>query len=529
MAAHLSLLLIVVIQFANSDAHKILTYAQQFGQSHVFFMGGISDTLAEAGHDVTYLQAELVPHVQNKGTVLAKVLLRPRDFTINMSNILHQNDIWNSAFTLTDTIKQFQLWSELLTSSCYHMLRDDKLMEQLKAEKFDLFIGEHFDACSFGLVKRLGIKKYISAFAVPIYSSALTALGHTTTSAFIPVADAKHGGQMSYVERAANFARSFVGGLLVRHLFANKMAATVNAALSLSSDYNVYYDLAPGSSYYFVNSNEHLDFVQPLSPKVMNIGGLRMQKAKPLNADFSEIYNSSARGVVLVSFGTVAKASHMNNETKNEFVKFFSNFPDITFIFKYETPDDGTLPQMENVKLREWIPQSDLLANERTIAFISHSGFNSLGEAAQRGTPLILIPLFADQQRNSQMARDRGIARVIQRDELSAQRLTDDLRLLIAPDSAYQKKSRELGAMITNQPFSAKDRVLRYVDHAIRFDVATNLDLRSRHLSTIEFYCLDVLFPTLLVLFAMMWISWRALVVTYRLISRTQVEKTKVA
>jgi hypothetical protein len=34
-------------------------------------------------------------------------------------------------------------------------------MDRWAEEKFDIAIGEHFDACSFAVFHRLGIKKYI--------------------------------------------------------------------------------------------------------------------------------------------------------------------------------------------------------------------------------------------------------------------------------------------------------------------------------------------------------------------------------
>ncbi|KAI6223349.1 UDP-glucuronosyltransferase [Aphelenchoides besseyi] len=511
--------------FTSTDTYKILTYCSQFGQSHVMFLGGISDVLAEVGHNVTLLQPELVSHIRPHKSKHTNVLIRSRDFELNQSYVLHQNDIWTAAFSPSDTMKQFQLWGELLSTSCYHMLRDDQLMNRLEAEKYDLLIGEHYDACTFGLIKRLGIRKHISAVAVPIYPSALTDLGHSMTTSYIPQFDSQHGGRMSYKQRVMNYVRSFFEPFIAEREFAIPLAKSVNRALNLSSDFNAY-SLGPESSYFFVNSDEHLDFVQPLSPKIIHIGGLNIQKPKSLNQDFQQILDA-AQEVVVVSFGTVASASHCPNETKAELVRFFSNFPNVTFIFKYETPNDGTLPSMVNVKLRQWIPQAALLANPKVTCFFSHGGQNSVTEAAQLGTPLLLLPLFGDQQKNAQMAKDRGIARIVQRHELNADFLTENLRLLIAPDSSYQHKARELAAMITEKPFGARDRVIGYVEHAIRFDIATNLDLQSRYLTAIQFYGLDILAPILLISCAIVWSSFKLLVASYRFVS-TSKNKNKV-
>lgn len=76
----------------------------------------------------------------------------------------------------------------------------------------------------------------------------------------------------------------------------------------------------------------------------------------------------------------------------------------------------------KNVLRRMWHPQNDILgefhyllfynfltefllinfrvsAHPKTAAFITHAGYNSIGESIASGTPLITVPLFADQFR----------------------------------------------------------------------------------------------------------------------------------
>ncbi|KAI6242086.1 UDP-glucuronosyltransferase [Aphelenchoides fujianensis] len=518
---------LLLLLAALADGYKILTYAPQFGQSHVFFVGSIADTLQEAGHNVTYLQTELVPNFRSRGAKAARVVLRPRDFPLNMSGILEPNEIWESTFGLRDTIDQFRSWAVLLSTSCYHLLKDDRLMDELQAERFDLLIGEHYDACTFGLVRRLGIRKYITAMAVPIYPEALRDLGHPTTRSYIPQYGSQHGQAMTYGQRVRALVDSIVGPLLADFTFALPMVAAVNRALDLNPRENIY-EMAVGSSYYFVNSDEHLDFVQPLSPKVVHIGGLRMDKPKPLDPEFARILDSSVRGVVLVSFGSVALSSDMPNATKAEFVRFFSNFPDVTFVFKYERPADESMPEMQNVVLKSWVPQGDLLAHPKLLAFLTHAGQNSISEAAHRGCPALCIPLFADQQKNAQMAKQRGIALVLQRSEMTAERMGAELRRLIAPDSPFKRRARELGAMIEAKPFGARDRVVRFAEHAIRFDVAENLDLYARHLSTVEFYALDIWLPFGALFSLVLWVGWRFVCFLVRSLWNRRNEKAKV-
>lgn len=72
---------------------------------------------------------------------------------------------------------------------------------------------------------------------------------------------------------------------------------------------------------------------------------------------------SSKEGVVLVSFGTMAKSSLMPNATKQAFLDAFAQFPSITFLWKYETPEDGVADAYPNVVLVKWQPQISLLGN----------------------------------------------------------------------------------------------------------------------------------------------------------------------
>lgn len=86
-------------------------------------------------------------------------------------------------------------------------------------------------------------------------------------------------------------------------------------------------------------------------------------------------------------------------------IESFRKNPDISFIWKFEEE----LQLSENVLRTQWIPQNDLLALNKTAAFITHGGYNSLGEAVQSGTPCVFVPLFADQFRNSMLAQYRQV------------------------------------------------------------------------------------------------------------------------
>ena len=72
---------------------------------------------------------------------------------------------------------------------------------------------------------------------------------------------------------------------------------------------------------------------------------------------------NSKKGVILVSFGTFALSVNMPQNVKKIFLETFKNFPDISFIWKYENEEDGITQGYDNVFTSKWVPQNDLLGN----------------------------------------------------------------------------------------------------------------------------------------------------------------------
>lgn len=70
---------------------------------------------------------------------------------------------------------------------------------------------------------------------------------------------------------------------------------------------------------------------------------------------------SLRKQVVLVSFGSVIHSFTMPDELKKIFLKTFDEFPNVTFIWKYEKDDDNIAAGHPNVVTGTWLPQTDLL------------------------------------------------------------------------------------------------------------------------------------------------------------------------
>lgn len=109
--------------------------------------------------------------------------------------------------------------------------------------------------------------------------------------------------------------------------------------------------------------------------------------------------------IILVSFGSVANSEEMPQAWKDAFVDFFRRNAHLQFIWKYDG-NDVAVP--ENVMMRKWVPQNDLLGmsvmppqvaavvlsanfvgSSRISAFVTHGGYNSLNEGVYNGVPMV--------------------------------------------------------------------------------------------------------------------------------------------
>lgn len=145
-----------------------------------------------------------------------------------------------------------------------------------------------------------------------------------------------------------------------------------------------------------VNVNAAMDYAQPLPPNVIPVAGLHIKNPNRLPADIELFINGSRSGSILFSLGSNFRSDSMNVHTQNAFIESFRQLPDYHFLWKFESEISASqLPR--NVIARRWLPQSDILAHQKTKLFFTHAGLLSTQEAIWRGVPMLGMPFVFDQ------------------------------------------------------------------------------------------------------------------------------------
>uniref|UniRef100_A0A1I7SCX7 glucuronosyltransferase n=1 Tax=Bursaphelenchus xylophilus TaxID=6326 RepID=A0A1I7SCX7_BURXY len=502
-------LILLAFCAGHVDGAKIMFYnGARIAHSHMLFMGKIADILHDAGHNVTFYQQETFKSVNVVGVRKAKAIVRPA--AEDMGEEPH-HDVWHPDKGLVANLEMFKVYANALYKACESQLLDKDHIERIRSEKYDMAILEYFDVCGLAITEMAGIKKFITTSALMEQNEMLKALGHPLNLAFVPSMGVEHGSRLTYSQRAQALIGHPIKIMIYRLMFGG-IHALIDEKFGRHFDYE---GTLARSSYVLINVDEHLTFQMPLSRKIVHIGGLGQDEPpKPLPKDFKSIVDKSKNGVVIISFGTIAQSSIMPPEKKQSILDTVKKFSQYDFIWKYEVQDDvGS--NLTNLHKAKWIPQTDLLAHPKVLAFLTHGGLNSVSETAHRGKPFVCVPLFADQNTNCFAGEEKGIGLVVLKDKMAADLLINALDQVLH-NPKFKLRAQHLAGMMSAKPFQPRDRIVGYVNHALRFDVHSTLDLPSRHLTFVQYHFIDVIAPLLLsatiILFA--WLKF--LVFVYR-------------
>ncbi|CAD5214224.1 unnamed protein product [Bursaphelenchus xylophilus] len=484
-----------LLLIAASNGFKILLYSPNYSRSHINFIGKLADIYHDAGHEVAVFRPHLFdndPDFLLNGTK-ARVIAVKKKFETPLSPEMMRSNSWTMGNdgivqTIAQGYKMMKLFGDGNTKLCRQILGDDEIIETLKSEKFDIGLIQIFDICGAGLFKKIGLEKYILAAAMPLPISVAASLGVPYSLSFVPDYIPLPTNYGSFVKRTTNV----VAFLVVKHIMSRAFQGYQTVIVQEHfPDFTVDGAFA-NASLVFVNSDEHVEFPRPISHKIVYIGGFALSQPKPLIEPYKSYLDDSKDGAVLVSFGSIAQSSSMPDETKQAFLDAFKAFPNVRFIWKYETPEDDIAKGLENVLVAKWVPQTDILNHKNLIGFVTHGGMNSVSEASHFGIPMVCIFLFGDQLRNCRMVEDRGLGISAHKAELTSENLIKTFSELIN-DKKYYKKAKSIARMIKGKPLQPVDRVLQYTEYAADYDIAEVLELEGRHLNIVQFYNIDVL------------------------------------
>ena len=399
-------------------------------------------------------------------------------------------------YSLFSPIKErFNIFIETAAKYCEMLVKDLDILQRLKRENYDLFIIEAVDPCSRVLADYLD---------VPFIPLITTGLGHCDGNprppSYVPATLADYTPTMTFVERLSNllmkFKYEFIPVLMrIDSRFEQlKMKYNLNTSLSIASTFNK-------ASVKLVNSDFSLEFLTPIEPDTVMVGGFAIRSPTPLDADLEEFLDSSGpHGVIVFSLGTIVK-SYSQHWTRF-FAEIFSQLPQKVLWRNTQAVENVTLDRAPNVRLMKWLPQAALLAHPKVRLFITHCGLNSALEAVHFGVPVVAMPMFADQYSHAaKLTKHARMGIQVDLHSITHNAVLDAVRTVLA-DPSYQQNARVVSKRFHDQPVAPKDKLVFWVEYVLRHKGAYHLKSVAHKLTWYQYLSLDVFTCMLIIIVA---------------------------
>uniref|UniRef100_A0A1I7Y2P2 UDP-glucuronosyltransferase n=1 Tax=Steinernema glaseri TaxID=37863 RepID=A0A1I7Y2P2_9BILA len=456
-------------------------------------MGALADMLVDAGHDVTVLYNEMNPDVHIVGTKKAKTLSVPASEEVKA--YFHGDGYISDTWTMVtaNPLAQRSLnvaYGEAIAAQCVNLVKNHSgVLEQLRRERFDILLHEVMDYCQLGIMQAAGIKSHVFFQSAVFLDGVAEAVGISTNPSLIPSFFATAGEEMTLWERVVNSIQVYMSKEYSRIMYVIEERAFQEY---MGDDFVPFQDLIDQATFVITNSDPFLDFPRPIISKVYDLGGMCVKEPKPLDRMWTDIL-AKRDTTVLIAFGSIVKSYTMPSNMKTALVDTFARFPDVTFIWKYETNDTLFLQGAQNVYAAPWIPQNDLLNHPSVKLFIMHGGMNSIHEAAHRGVPLVVVPQCADQMRNAKMIARLGNGVDFDRFDLNdADKISEVIRKVLN-EKSYSKTAERVALMIKNRPINQTTSFLRLVEFAAKFGPVPSMTSLAPRTTLIAYFMLDAI------------------------------------
>uniref|UniRef100_A0A1L8E195 UDP-glucuronosyltransferase n=1 Tax=Nyssomyia neivai TaxID=330878 RepID=A0A1L8E195_9DIPT len=474
-----SSILIFALCLQYTYGYNILGVFHTSAKSHYILGSTLMKGLAAAGHNVTIVAAhKQTQPVKNMREIL--ISMPPAD---SFSKQLYQM-VGKSVYEL---IKDTFAFGTLFTEDT---LSDPNMRKLMKSgEKFDIVILELFFSESL-----LGLGKVFDAHMIGFSSigaarQTIDLNGSPSPSSYVPHFQLSYTDKMNFYERLANTMLTTYENIFGHIYYDEEQEAIYNK--HFSDPKPTLKDLKKSSMpVIFLNSHFSVGYPRPNLPNFIEIGGFHINKnSKPLPDDIKNFMETAPNGIIYFSMGSNLKSADLPLETRNALLRVFRQLP-VKVMWKWEK---DTLPdQPENVLVRKWFPQDDILAHPKVRLFITHGGILSTMEAIYHGVPVLGIPIFGDQAMNMAKAETAGYGKV-----LKFTNLTEDSVLLaineMLTNDKYVTRARLISSRFRDQTEDPMSRAIYWVEYVARHKGAKHLVSGRQELNFIQYHNLDIL------------------------------------
>ncbi|KAJ8947849.1 hypothetical protein NQ318_009995, partial [Aromia moschata] len=386
------------------------------------------------------------------------------------------------------------------------MFQDEEFIKIYNDSKtrFDLIIAQtYISPIMYSLSAKLGAP-IIGISSMGGWIGSHFALGNPNPPALYSEMFLHYNGKLTFCERF----RSAAYNLWARFFLAFDAFPKCNEIIRkyLGNDMPHVRESERNLSLLFLTTNPVLYTPRPTVPTIIPIQQLHVKPARPLPTDLQAILDNAKEGLVFFSLGSNVKSIYMPDNLRNTLIQTFAELP-YKVLWKWESDDLPGKP--ENVIIRQWLPQQDVLAHPNIKVFITQCGLQSVEESIVRGVPMVGIPFIADQTMNIKRLVEYGVAIGIDYITVTKDELKSAI-VEVATDKKYKENVIGLRELLQDEPMSPLDKALWWTEYVIRHKGTKHLRSPTADVTWIEYLLLDVLLVVIIslgiIVYAVMWL-----------------------
>ncbi|KAI6228690.1 UDP-glucuronosyltransferase [Aphelenchoides fujianensis] len=489
-----SFLLSFLLLWTRGESGRILVGYPNDALSHLYSMQAYLERLANAGHQVTILQtADAVKEVVFSHANVSNLFVR-MDAGMDIASFAN-SFLWTTTSHAnqppTVLVSMDRMLEQLVET------RSDALLTLLNT-RWDLVVVEQlFNPVMYALAafhRRVHGTPYIQySSSHPLESDAVEwAVGRSWAakqSLFIPIpadsSDVYRPGRfgerlVAFFEHAADF---------FLHTFAHWWTFA-GVRRVIGAPYSMH-ELNAHSALYM--SDLFRGFEAAAEAHDFRLVGAYCRPAKPLPDEFERfVGDPESKGTVYVAFGSIVDWRAAPRPVVRAIFGALNELADYRVIVSTKAPPEG-VRLGPHVLLTKWAPQIALLSDARTRLFVSHGGLKSVKEAICGRTPVLYLPLFAEQSHNAREMAKLGIAGLLNKYTLSKATALREMRRLLN-DPRFQERATAFNAQFLDHPAPPLDVALHSTERILRRG-ALGFERKGRRLSWAAFTYAPLLLP----------------------------------
>ncbi|GBP64737.1 UDP-glucuronosyltransferase 2B4 [Eumeta japonica] len=478
--------LLLCLLYASCHAANILYIIPFTSTSHYIVLRPIGLELARRGHNVTVITSH-----------------REDEHPPSYHQVVSDNvKIWElmgmkgrpNVFTMVDlSMKEYHkqvLWIGG-TATTELALNSTTVKEFLKKEnKFDLVISELFyQEATYMLAHRYGAPLVlVTTFGNSMRTNML--LRNPLQLATVLSEIVRIESPTSFIGRLRNLYYSIYEYIFWKYWYLPMQDALVDKYFKdMPRPLPSLEELHQNASLILINSHFSYDPPTAYLPNLVEIGGVHIkEKESKLSEDFQKILDDAKEGIVYVNFGSNVRSSELPLAKKNAFLNVFKKLKQ-TVLWKWEELSLENKP--DNVVIKNWMPQKEILAHPNTKVFIAHGGLLGMQEAIFYGVPIIGVPIYGDQYNNLLLAEENGYGKILDYHDINEHSLERILNEVLKDDS-FRRRAREMSLRFRDRPMSALDTAVFWIEYVIRHKGADFMKNPALKLNWFAFQMLDL-------------------------------------